>query len=117
MAYLFGSRARGTSQPNSDWDIAVQFEQRLSGLPALSRVAQLEVELQSLLKAPVDIVDLSQAHLTLLYECIWKGRCLFCPNEEQRIQAELEVRRRFEDYCEIQAFYSRALRDRVEQVS
>ena len=116
-AYLFGSRAKGAVDERSDWDIAVRFLEPLEGLEALSRVAQVELELQKHLNSPVDLVDLSMAHLTLLYECLWKGRCLFCPDELARVDQELEIRRRFEDYQDIQAFYSRALRERLGQVS
>lgn len=116
-AYLFGSRARGAARPTSDWDIAVRFREPLSGLEALSRVARMSIELQKIMGVPVDLVDLSEAHLTLLYECIWKGRCLFCPDEAERVQRELEVRRRFEDYQDIQTFYSKAFRERLGRVS
>lgn len=115
-AYLFGSRASGTLHDGSDWDIAVEFQEPKVGLEGLSRVAILEAELSKILEKPVDLIDLAQAHLTLLYECVWKGQCLFCPDDELRIQNELAVRRRFEDYQQIQAFYSSARRERLGQI-
>lgn len=116
-AYLFGSRSRGTARSDSDWDLAVEFETELTGLEAMSRLALLEIGLKKLLNAPVDVVDLKMAQLTLLYEAIWRGKCLFCPDEEKRVARELAIRRRFEDYRDIQAFYTRAREERLSEVS
>ena len=79
----------------------------------MSRLANLEMELKHLLGAPVDVIDIDDAHLTLLYEIIWKGQSLFSDDEDGRIQRELTVRRKFEDYQRIQSFYTQALKERL----
>lgn len=116
-AYLFGSRARGEATDQSDWDLGVRFSEPLGGLEAHSRLAILEIKLKALLGKPVDIVDLRDAQITLLYEVVWKGQCLFTDSEERRIENELAVRRQFEDYQAIQSFYTRALKERLSNAS
>jgi uncharacterized protein len=51
-AYLFGSRACGDASPESDWDILVELDGRLT----LFELARLQLELEDALGHKVDIV-------------------------------------------------------------
>ena len=51
-AYLFGSRARGSSKETSDYDFMVKFQ----GKKSLLDLVSLQRELRNVLKKPVDVV-------------------------------------------------------------
>lgn len=117
FAYLFGSRARGSERPDSDFDIAVLTETKLAPLEALKFQAKLETDLTKMLGAPVDVVLLGEAGPTLRYEAVWKGRPLLALQDESRIEFELQTRRAFEDYRDIQRFYTEAMKERLGMIS
>ncbi len=60
VAYLFGSRAAGTSGPTSDHDVAVLFD---LPAPALDPTVRLGRELAAVLGTEVDVVDLDRSLL------------------------------------------------------
>jgi len=66
LAYLFGSRAKGVERPKSDYDIGVLFARVV---PADDRYL-IQHRLVELLHAQVDLVDLSQAPIELVYNVI-----------------------------------------------
>ncbi len=72
LAILFGSAARDALRPDSDIDLALQYD------PPLSLEARLDLtfRLESLLRRTVDLVDLSQASGTLLKEILCHGKIL-----------------------------------------
>ncbi|MFH1089074.1 MAG: nucleotidyltransferase domain-containing protein [Candidatus Uhrbacteria bacterium] len=53
-AALFGSRARGDNQPDSDYDILIRFKKDKE--PGLFRYIGIERELSEILKQKVDLV-------------------------------------------------------------
>lgn len=76
LALLFGSRARGTSRPDSDVDIAI-----LPVDPALSLSAEnlLVADLERALGAPVDLVRLDRVEGSLLWRIARDG-VVICSN-------------------------------------
>ena len=66
FAVLVGSRAQGTAQPTSDWDIALQWDYALDWLDVLGRTETLRRKLAGALGVPeqdVDCADLRRANL------------------------------------------------------
>jgi len=63
FAILFGSQAKGTAQPESDLDLALQ-----GATP--ERIAEIGAQLSERLGAEVDIVRLEEATIPLLEELI-----------------------------------------------
>lgn len=57
MAFLFGSRARGTHTIDSDIDIAVL---------GLVDILQLQIELEAIFSRPVDVLSLNRADIPTL---------------------------------------------------
>ncbi len=93
VAWLFGSRARGTERANSDVDVGVVFMQprprTLMGLPT-----ELEAALGARLALDVQVVDLERASVDLVHRVLLEGRLLF--ERDPRKRVEFEVRRRRE---------------------
>lgn len=79
--WLFGSCARGDERPDSDVDLAALFARRLSA----GEMADLIGDLATLLRRPVDLVDLERAPPLLAYEVLREGRLLYDERPEHRV--------------------------------
>lgn len=73
LVYLFGSRATGTSNNDSDWDIALLDATKL----AAPSKWQLSSDLANRLNADVDLVDLREASTVLKMQVVESGQLLF----------------------------------------
>ncbi len=67
--YLFGSRADGTAEPQSDLDIAILNDGPLDPVS----LWELSSDLAEMAGCPVDLVDLRAASTILQYQVITKG--------------------------------------------
>jgi hypothetical protein len=68
FAVLVGSRATGTAQPQSDWDIALQWAYGTDWLATLGRTETLRHKLAAALglsAAQIDLIDLRRANLAM----------------------------------------------------
>lgn len=68
LAILIGSRAAGTARPDSDWDLAIQWNRRLDFLQQLAATEQLRGVLAEKLGVPgqhIDLIDLPTARLAM----------------------------------------------------
>jgi predicted nucleotidyltransferase len=68
FAVLVGSRATGLAHPDSDWDIALQWDHSLPWLEVLGRTETLRRELARALQVPeqaVDLIELRRANLAM----------------------------------------------------
>jgi predicted nucleotidyltransferase len=59
--YLFGSRARGTNQPDSDLDLFIDYDASVK-VPNMFRLMQLEQEISEALGVPVTITTRHALH-------------------------------------------------------
>lgn len=95
-AYLFGSVARGTSQPGSDVDVGILYSEEpprtLSGLGL-----DLEGDLEKLLRLPVQVVVLNRAPVDLVIRVLRDGKLLFEGNASRRVRFEVRSRMEFWD--------------------
>jgi predicted nucleotidyltransferase len=71
FALLFGSRATGRPRPDSDWDVAVYFDDRLSPVERFARQRELIAELSDL--GFIDLVVLNDAPPLLAHRAL-QGR-------------------------------------------
>ncbi|RLF13686.1 MAG: hypothetical protein DRJ97_07615 [Thermoprotei archaeon] len=88
LAYLFGSRAKGVEAEDSDWDIAVLFEEEPTALD------ELQVEVAKALKVAedkVDLVTLNDADLHLKFKVIKEGRLLYESKPKLKAKFESQV--------------------------
>jgi predicted nucleotidyltransferase len=76
---LFGSHAAGRAVAASDVDLAVLMAGRK---PDWQFVQRLRVDLEDLLRAPVDLVVLDDASPVLAMQVLREGRLLACRDEE-----------------------------------
>jgi len=94
--YLFGSRARGDSKPDSDLDVAVLFEQTppatLDGLGL-----DLAAALQALIELPVDLVVLNRAAPDLVHRVLRDGILVQEANRSARVKFEVRTRAEYFD--------------------
>ena len=68
LAVLIGSRANGTAQPDSDWDIAIQWVRTPDLLGLLGKTETLRRKLAALLgvtEERIDLIDLPTARLAI----------------------------------------------------
>lgn len=97
-AYIFGSFARGGARKDSDVDIAVLFTAAgADKMARFERRLELEMELEGLLKRPVQVVDLEAATPLLQHQVRKYGRLVLDRNKKRRVDYEVQARRKYLD--------------------
>lgn len=109
LAYLFGSQARGDAGPNSDVDLAVWTEPRLS-LIELGAVAE---RIGRAIPVPLDLVDLRETPPLLARQVVAEGEALLVRDADLKLDFELETVRRYEDTRPLRAVQQRLLKELV----
>ena len=105
-AYIFGSRARGTTHPSSDLDVAILVdEDRLNEFPLLSFAATLE----KVVRGNVDVVVLNRGGELLKHQVRRSGILVFERNPHRRKQFEVLGRKKFEDFMYLHRRYTAAV--------
>jgi predicted nucleotidyltransferase len=91
-AYLFGSRARGDFSSISDYDFAVQLDEKFPKHKHIDIKLALIGDLCSFLKSDdVDVVILNEAPLLLKHRVIKDRKILFCRSQLKRIRYETSI--------------------------
>lgn len=115
LAYLFGSRAKGNTAKESDFDIAVLFKNSPADLLALKELTFLSLELDKFIPGKLDIVSLNDAPLLLKYEVVAHGQVLYCEDEAERIKFEVSIIKEYIDEEPIRNLYNQAFYKRILQ--
>jgi len=98
FAYLFGSRAKGTADEKSDWDIAIFFKKDPRKLPRWS-LFYLESEISGEVGNEVQITALNNLDLPVfLFQVVNNGILLADKNTEKRILFEVRVLSKYHDW-------------------
>jgi hypothetical protein len=107
LAYFYGSFLRYDTY--QDIDIALLLSGTMEPYALFKRQMQIAGEIEDLLSPPVpcDVRVLNSAPVEFQYEVIRTGRIVFCRNEEQKIDYETDMMRRYLDL--------KYLFDRVDQ--
>lgn len=89
LGVLYGSHARGDATPNSDVDLAVEFEDSLSSAQLTrARLGLIERLTSELETDDVDVIPLSRAHADLLDEILLDGILIYgSPTDLDRYDA------------------------------
>jgi predicted nucleotidyltransferase len=98
FAYLFGSRAKGTADKRSDWDIAVYFKKYPHSLEKWT-VFYLEAEIAKDIGEEVQVTVLNKLDSPVfLFQIINEGVLLADNNSERRILFEAHVLKIYHDW-------------------
>jgi predicted nucleotidyltransferase len=113
FAYLFGSRAKGTSTPASDIDVAV-YVGSFPESAGFGYQAELMDELmQTLGRGDVDLVLLNTAKPLLRYHVVRHGRVIFCCSHRERTAFHEKAVRDYQDIRPMLAVQGHYLRQRI----
>lgn len=105
-AYIFGSRARGSTGTERDLDVALLLKEgRGSEFSLLSFMSSLERACQ----CRADVVILNHAGEILKYEVRRIGRLIFERDSERRKQFEVSGRKKYDDFLSLHRKYSEAV--------
>lgn len=115
LAYLFGSQAKGNAARESDFDIAVLFQEKPADPLALKETTFLSLELNKFFPTKLDIVSLNNAPLLLKYEVVAHGQLIYCENEVERINFEVLIIKEYIDEEPLRNLYNKALYKRILQ--
>jgi len=98
VLWLYGSRARGNENENSDYDLAIAFKAYIKDpIEQRLRPELLSLEWNKFLRLKISIVDINQATLPLAYTVVQDNTVLYSQNdfrrmtEEQRIMSKWEL--------------------------
>ncbi len=100
VAWLFGSRSKGTARADSDIDIAVAFAHDLDDRAredARRDIVDALTDALGRLGERVDVVDLDRCDSAIGFAAIRHGQRLFARSERDRIEAEVSVCKRHAD--------------------
>ncbi|MCS3458270.1 type VII toxin-antitoxin system MntA family adenylyltransferase antitoxin [Aeromonas sp. BIGb0445] len=100
VLWLYGSRAKGTAGPTSDWDLAVAFDPvKQSGPLGVVLENRLRPELLALewqrtlgvAEGKLSVVDINQAPIPLAFAVVAANSPLYCRDEGRRLQEEARI--------------------------
>jgi uncharacterized protein len=108
VAYLFGSRARGTAHPGSDYDVAVLLAE---GADTHRR----QLELMAVLGEGVDVIILNDAPVALAYRVLRDGQLLVSRDEQARIEHWARTVDRYLDSAPLRRALAEGTRHRLQE--
>lgn len=97
FSYLFGSRAAGRANGESDVDIAVSFDPSIPPEERADRLLRLGTRLERALQTPVDLVDLADAPFRLAGRIVTERIVLTGHDEPDRVRFEEQTLSRYFD--------------------
>lgn len=115
LAYLFGSQAKGNASEESDFDVAVLFEEKPEVLDFFDESAYLKEDLRPYFLNEVDVAALNNAGSLLKYEVISNGHVLYSDDESYRIDFEVRSTKEYIDNKYILDVYYTALEKRLKE--
>ncbi|MFQ2012198.1 type VII toxin-antitoxin system MntA family adenylyltransferase antitoxin [Aeromonas veronii] len=96
VLWLYGSQAKGTAGPHSDWDLAVALDPvKLADLlDNRLRPELLALDWQralGLAEGQLSVVDINQAPIPLAFAIVDANRVLFCRDQGRRLTEEARI--------------------------
>ncbi|MGQ9782258.1 MAG: type VII toxin-antitoxin system MntA family adenylyltransferase antitoxin, partial [Nitrososphaeria archaeon] len=104
IAYLFGSRVKGTSREDSDFDVAALFEKDVTVMDEI-RLAMDIVSALNVSSEKVDVVSLNKADDTLKARVLREGIPVYARSEKSRKEWERQTYLEVLNYMDLLAIY------------
>jgi len=104
--YLYGSRARGTSRPGSDLDLAVLL-QHAPPATLTSPARDVEDAVERSFRIPTQAVVLNTAPADLVHRVLRDGVLLLDRDRATRIRFEVQARNEYFDLAPLRRLYRR----------
>lgn len=98
VVYLFGSRARGDSTQESDWDFAVLLSKDFKDPYDLVRLIDIIARDLGVSDEQINLVILNDAELELTYAVISEGLIVFERDVERRVDFEVLTLESYMDF-------------------
>lgn len=113
VAYLFGSKARGSHTPESDTDIAVLFSEVPKEM--LDYYVDLVDRISNAFVEPVDLVILNNASHILKHQVIKHGKLLYSRDLTVRVEFEAKAEKEYLDFKVRRERYDEALMEEARR--
>ena len=91
---LFGSYSRGDQREDSDVDIAIKSDKKISK----QEIFEMTEKLEQILKKDVDLIDLNTISDSFRYEILMNGKVLYCKDNFKFDLYKLDM---FREYLEL----------------
>ena len=115
LAYLFGSRVKGSSVKKSDFDIAILFKEKNNSLDFFDETIYLKDALIKYFPNEINIVALNDADSLLKYEVISHNILLYSDDQKFRIDFEVLSVKEYIDDQYMRNIYFDALTKRIQK--
>jgi predicted nucleotidyltransferase len=113
-AYLFGSTVKNKERKGSDLDLAILFKGESSAYARFQAKLQIANDLETEVKADLDVVDLRSADLFFVHQVMKNKLLLFEREVNDRVSFEVKYRKRFFDLMPLYKEYHHQSRKRLE---
>ena len=113
--YLFGSRAEGTANTQSDYDFAilVDFSSPMDDLAFTA--LDLEEKLAAILNTEVDIITLNTADIEHKFLIISRGVLIYSSDDDKRTDFEDIVIKEYLDFKPVLELYRKDFREAIQE--
>jgi predicted nucleotidyltransferase len=115
FGYLFGSRAKGSSNAMSDIDIALKFVKDYDDEEDVYNRGDIIETGKRYFKDSVDVVNLDKAPLILKYEVVREGIVLMDEDSGKRADFESLTLREYFDFQYYSEYYNNAAIKRIKE--
>jgi predicted nucleotidyltransferase len=120
VAWLFGSRTRGTHRPDSDLDLLVIYDRALDADAREQLRREIVYALAGALDAigeRADVADADETDSAVAFNAVAEGELLVARTAEERVRAQVAIWRRYDDDEPRRSYFRKAAAAAVERMS
>ena len=113
--YLFGSRADGTANEQSDYDFGILFSSPVRIEDTAIALFALEEEMADILKCEVDVIALDTASIEKRFLIISKGLLIYSRDDDKRTDFEDLVIKEYLDFKPVLEKYRKEVKEAITE--